>query len=74
MKINKLTPGMTVYSVERQKMGNSTASTIAIYSVKITEVHDSHVLASWNGNAPRKYFGSAISKWKLNKPEHVGEP
>ena len=39
MLIEKLQPGQTVWNVRRQKMGNTTISTVAIFPVRIVEVH-----------------------------------
>ena len=38
------------------------------HSVVIKEVHDNHVIASWNGNAPRRFGETAITGWKKEKP------
>lgn len=68
MKINQLEVGMAVWSVSRGNMGNTTIKTVIVHPVVITEVHDSHVIASWNGNAPRRFGEAAIKGWKKEKP------
>lgn len=60
MKLSQLEVGMTVWSLSRTKMGNTTIKTVTLHSVVIKEVHDNHVIASWNGNAPRR-FGKRLS-------------
>ncbi|MBD3738945.1 MAG: hypothetical protein IE938_21155 [Pseudomonas balearica] len=40
----------------------------AIHSVVIHEVHDDHVVASWNGNRSKKFYPREIARWKRNKP------
>jgi len=50
MKLSQLETGMTVWSLSRTKMGNTTIKTVTLHSVVIHEVHDNHVIASWNGN------------------------
>ncbi|EFN5862096.1 hypothetical protein FQJ73_26205 [Escherichia coli] len=42
--------------------------TVTLHSVVIKEVHDNHVIASWNGNAPRRFGETAITGWKKEKP------
>lgn len=68
MKIAALQPGDTVYSVEKIKMGNTSVSTVVVYSVVISEVHENHVVASWNGNRPKVFREPTIKKWKKEKP------
>ncbi|EAN4326978.1 hypothetical protein EG703_05030 [Salmonella enterica] len=68
MKLSQLEAGMTVWSLSRSKMGNTSIKTVTLHSVVIQEVHDNHVIASWNGNAPRRFGETAISGWKKDKP------
>lgn len=70
MKISSLKPGMVVYSVTRQKMGNTTISTVAVHHVTIESVDLEHrtVVASWNCNPPRKYREREIARWRAKKP------
>ncbi|MEW0691494.1 hypothetical protein AB0U74_18930 [Escherichia coli] len=60
MKISQLESGMQVWSVTRTKMGNTTISTVIVHPVVIIEIHDNHVIARWNGNAPRRFGETAI--------------
>ena len=70
MKISRLEPGMVVYSVSRQKMGNTTLTTVAVHHVTIESVDLEHrtVTASWNCNPPRKYREREIARWRATKP------
>lgn len=68
MKLTSLKPGDLVFNVEKTKMGNTTLKTISIYPVKIIEVHENHVIASWNGNAPKRFGENVVSKWKKKQP------
>jgi hypothetical protein len=70
MDIKKLQPGMTVYSVGRTKMGNTTMSTVSVWTVTILEVDPEGrwVLARWNGNAPRKFYSGSIKSWRAKEP------
>ena len=71
--IGRLKPGQTVYSVERQKMGNTSLSHEVLYSVRIIEVHENYVIASWNNSPAREFHLSAIKKWRVSKPEPKGK-
>lgn len=70
MKIEKLKPGMTVYSVTRRKMGNTNISTVSLYLVLIVHVDGEKgtVLASWNNNPVREYHKNTWSKWRIKPP------
>ncbi len=73
MKIEKLKPGMTVYDVHRQKMGNTNISSVGTWSVYIidVDVDKQIVTASWNTNKPQKFYRNNWSKWRLKKPELI---
>lgn len=66
ISIQNLQAGMTVYDVHRTRMGNTTMKTWGEWPVFIAEVGDKWVIARWNGNPARKYFGTKF-KWKKNK-------
>jgi hypothetical protein len=68
MKIAALSAGQLVYSVEKTTMGNTSLKTISVYPVTVTEVRETSVMASWNGNAPRRFSEAAVKKWKVEKP------
>ncbi|NDY89742.1 hypothetical protein [Ideonella livida] len=70
MKFEKLKPGMTVYSVGRHKMGNTTMSTVAVWPVRIVEVDSEQrrCMASWNCNKPRLFFERDVSGWREKEP------
>jgi hypothetical protein len=70
MKIEKLRVGQVVYSVERRLMGNTTLSTVDVRKITITEIGPDNrwVMASCNGNVPRKYLERQTSKWRKKEP------
>ena len=74
-KINKLSPGQIVYSVESHRMGNTTRRIKSLYTVQIisVDIENETVIASWNSNPPRTYYGNSISKWRVKKPEPKGK-
>lgn len=70
MKIEKLTPGMTVYDAHTYKMGNTTMRTMGVWNVTIKEVdlQKRLVRASWNGNPALWYNERTASKWRKERP------
>ena len=68
MKLTSLNPGMVVYDLKRRRMGNTSVVTHCVYKVRVIEVHDNHILASWNGNSPVKIFESGVARLKKNEP------
>ena len=61
---------MEVYDVGRTKMGNTTLSTVSVWSVYIVsvDVEKQTVDARWNGNAQRTYYSGTWSKWREKRP------
>ena len=70
MKFEKLKPDMTVYDVGRHKMGNTTLSTVAVWSVRVMEVDTERrrVVASWNTNSPRTFYERDVTRWREKQP------
>lgn len=70
MKFDSILAGNVYYTVSRQKMGNTTMSTIAIHRVRVIscDTVKGTVVASWNGNASRTYYERDYSKWRKNEP------
>ncbi len=66
--IKKLSPGNVLYTVTKQYMGNTRIKTVAVHLATILEVHERHVIASWNGNPPRRYAEYEIKHWRTEKP------
>jgi sRNA-binding regulator protein Hfq len=66
--ISKLKPGDVLYDVHSHKMGNTTASTVGVWTVHVIEVFDRYIVASWNGNPPERMFKHTISKLRVKKP------
>lgn len=61
---------MVVYDIGRQKLGNTTINTVAVWPVRIESVDTERrvAVARWNGNSARLYGEHAISKWQATKP------
>lgn len=70
VKIEKLRPGMTVWSVSRRRLGSTTLSTVAVRAIKIVSVdlESGSVMATWNGNRPTRFYGRVIAKWRATEP------
>lgn len=70
MKISSLKRNQLLYSVESYRMGNTTMRTCGVYLVRILDVADDFVVASWSGNRPKKYY-DIPSSWRVSKPYMV---
>jgi len=70
-KISQMKPGQVLYEIVRGRMGHTTMTRGALYSVYVKEVDPDGqwVVASWNGNPPRKYSQRQADKWRVSKPE-----
>lgn len=70
MKMEKLKPGATVYSVGRHKMGNTTLSTVSVCPVQVVEVdlEKRRVLARWNHNQAKTFYERDVAKWREQMP------
>ena len=68
--ISKLTPGQVLYTVTRGKMGNTTISTVYIHPVRVVSIEPDgrSIMASWNHNAPRRFFARQVEKWRVKEP------
>ncbi len=73
--IEKLKVGQTLYELRRQKMGNTNVSRKACFDVYVREIAEDKrsVMASWNGNPPRRYNAREVAKLRVKKPEKKGE-
>jgi hypothetical protein len=70
MKIEKLKPGMRVWSVGKYTVGHTTQKSIAVWPVKIVSVNleSGTVTASWNGNPNKLFLRRTWSKWREKRP------
>lgn len=70
--INRLKPGQTVWEIKKQKVGRiKDAYYNECFEVVIREINldYGYVLASWNGNEPKKFYEDTIRKWRVNEPQ-----
>lgn len=66
--LKNLTVGQVLHTITKHKMGNTTMNTISVHQATIVEVHENYVIATWNGNTPRRYSEREVSKWRTKKP------
>lgn len=71
--LKKIEVGQVLWSIKKQKMGNTSISTQSLYPVKVIEINldEGFAIVSWNGNAPVKYRENQIRALKVNKPEKI---
>lgn len=67
--IKNLKPGLRVWSVQTVRSTVIGLSRKALYPVDIVEVHNNHVIASWNGNSPKRFNERNVKKWRVNNPK-----
>ena len=73
IKFEKIQPGMTLYDRHREKMGNTTISTIGEWAVKVLSVSptEREAVVSWNGNPREVWFEHELRRlydWSMNDP------
>jgi len=68
---DRIKPGQTLWTVTSQRMGNTTIRHKVVHSVLVNEVDTEKriVVASWNGNAARRYPEYQVKQWRVNKPK-----
>jgi hypothetical protein len=73
--ITRLKAGQIVWDLQRNTAGNTTMKRDDLYEVKIIKVNleENHVIASWNGNKPRRYNEREIKKWRVKEPVPKGK-
>jgi hypothetical protein len=66
---NTINVGDTLFDCHTVKMGNTTMSRMACFSVKIIELHPESKSAtvSWNGNAPKKFYTRQLEKLRRTR-------
>lgn len=68
MKFEKIRPGMVLYDVRRPKMGNTTASTVSVYAVKVLEIDGRCANVIWNGNSASMMTASELERLHPTSP------
>ncbi|MYM92541.1 hypothetical protein [Duganella vulcania] len=74
MKFETIRAGETYYTVKRQRMGNTTMSTVVVHPVKVisVDVERRTIRASWNDNPERAFFAGDYKSWRATRPVLVG--
>ncbi|SRR6266851_2574006 len=69
MKFERIKPGMVLYERHKHRMGNTTLRTLGEWSVRIVSIDEHGAMASWNGNAPQRWFRNKLEKmttWSMH--------
>jgi hypothetical protein len=69
--ITKIKPGQVLYDKHKHKMGNTKMTTWGVWPVSVKEVDPDgkFIVASWNGNPPRRMYESTVKKLKVKEPK-----
>lgn len=70
-KISKLKIGQVIYDKHKYKMGNTTLSGWGVWNVFVKEIDPefNFIIASWNGNPPRKMYQYEVDKYRVKEPK-----
>jgi hypothetical protein len=73
--ISKLQPGQVLYQIQRQKCGNTMVSRGCLYEVRVVSIADDgkSIMASWNGNPPRRFSEKHVANLRVKKPQPKGK-
>lgn len=68
--LDRIKPGQVLFTVTRQRAGNTTVTREAVHSVVVVSVDKERrrCEASWNSNKARTYFESSVKRWKVKDP------
>lgn len=69
---SRIKVGQVLFTVTRQRMGNTTMTRLAVHEVKVLELDPvkRKVRAIWNHfNAPEWYSERQVARWKVSKPK-----
>lgn len=71
IKLEKVTPGMLLMDVHREKMGNTTMSQWGLWPVQVLEVDlpGNRALVRWNHNPPRWWTRRMVEKLYTKEPK-----
>ena len=69
--ISKIKPDQVLYDKHKYTMGHTTIKTWGLWRVYVKEVDPEgrFIIASWNGNAPRKMYENEVKKLRVKEPE-----
>ena len=69
--ISKLQVGQVLYDKHKYKQGNTTIYDWGLWEVFVKEIdpEGKFIIASWNGNTPRKMYEREVKKLKIKKPQ-----
>ena len=72
--IKNLEVGQVLWHVMRQRCGNTRITRGALLPVEVVSIAEDglSIMASWNGNRPRRYRENDVAKLRVNKPQPKG--
>lgn len=73
-KISKLKVGQVLWDTRRERMGSTTLTRVCVYEVWVKDIDPEgrYIIASWNGNSPKKMWEQEVSKLKVKEPKREG--
>lgn len=74
IKFEKIEAGMTLYDRHRERMGNTTMTSIGEWKVRVISVDpvNRSAVVSWNGNRPEEWYDwqlKKLSTWSKNEDD-----
>lgn len=72
VSISKLKPGDTVWVITTEKQGNTVLKRKVIRPIRIVEVHELYVIASWNCNTLQKFYEGTV-RWNIDSSQGFDE-
>lgn len=69
--ISKIKPGQILYDKHKYRMGHTTMTTWGVWNVYVMEIdpNGEYIIASWNGNPPRRMSKIQVAKLKVKEPK-----
>jgi hypothetical protein len=69
--ISKLKVGQELWDKHRVRAGNTTMMRWGVWRVVVKEIDPEHrwIIASWNGNTPRKMYENEVLKLRVKEPQ-----
>ena len=70
IKFEKITPGMTLFDIHRERAGNTTMTRLGCWEVKVRSVDAEKrtAVVSWNGNREEVWYAQRLQRLYAQKP------
>jgi hypothetical protein len=75
IKFEKIQPGMTLFDIHSERMGNTTMRELGKWDVYIVSVDPTtrSAIVKWNGNPPKRWYERALTKLYATEPKRYRE-